>query len=414
MWFNSKKTGSAKTTSASGITSDRLVKEEALSSEFILGAIDDGIIMVGNDKLIHLFNRAAEYITGWSGAEAVGLEFHSVLVLVDEHGKQLPAEQHPFAKVLADAKAVRDSKSYLQTKAGKMIPISMIASPVTSKEGQPIDGVVGVLRDITAEKKEEAQRSEFISTASHEMRTPIAAIEGYLSLALNPKVAKIDDHAKSYLEKAHEATKHLGELFADLLTSSKADDGRIASYPTVVEVGEVVSQVADAGRFNAQKKGLELKFQVSATKDVHGGKVIRPLFYAFLDPNRMREVLQNLIDNSIKYTPQGSITISLTGDSQIIQIQVSDSGSGIPEEDIPHLFQKFYRVDNSMTRTVGGTGLGLYISRKIVELYNGHIWVESQLGKGSTFFINLPRLSSEQALSMQKKQANVVSPLETH
>ena len=275
-------------------------------------------------------------------------------------------------------------------------------------------GVVGVFRDITAEKAEEAKRSEFVSTASHEMRTPIAAIEGYLSLALNPKVAQIDPHAKSYLEKAHDATQHLGELFADLLTSSKAEDGRIASYPTVVEVGEIVAQAAEAGRFNAQKQGLTLKYQVSSNKEVTGGKVIRPLFYAFVDPNRLREVLQNLIDNAIKYTPQGTITISLTGDNSTVQLQVSDTGGGIPEEDIPHLFQKFYRVDSSMTRSIGGTGLGLYISRKLIEMYNGHIWVESQLGKGSTFFINLPRLSVEQALSMQKNQANVVSPLEVH
>ena len=274
--------------------------------------------------------------------------------------------------------------------------------------------MVGVFRDITTEKAEEAKRSEFVSTASHEMRTQIAAIEGYLSLALNPKVAQIDPHAKSYLEKAHDATQHLGELFADLLTSSKAEDGRIASYPTVIEVGEIVAQAAEAGRFNAQKQGLALKYQVSSNKEVSGGKVIRPLFYAFVDPNRLREVLQNLIDNAIKYTPQGTITIALTGDNSTVQLQVSDTGSGIPEEDIPHLFQKFYRVDSSITRSIGGTGLGLYISRKLIEMYNGHIWVESQLGKGSTFFINLPRLSAEQALSMQKNQANVVSPLEVH
>jgi signal transduction histidine kinase len=94
-------------------------------------------------------------------------------------------------------------------------------------------------------------------------------------------------------------------------------------------------------------------------------------------------------------------------------VQVADTGPGIPSEDLPHLFQKFYRVDNSMTRTIGGTGLGLFICRKIIELYNGRIWIESQLGKGSTFFINLPRLSSAQALEMQQKQASSASPLDS-
>lgn len=394
--------------------SDKLSKEQGLSSEFILGAIEDGVVMVGPDNLIHLFNPAAGQITGWPADEAVGLEFHSVLPLVDEHGIATPPPLHPFARALAGGKGVRDSKSLLQTRGGKLVPVSLIVSPMAGSDNHSPRGVVGVFRDITTEKQEEARRSEFVSTASHEMRTPIAAIEGYLSLALNPEVAQVDPHAKSYLEKAHAATLHLGELFSDLLTSSKAEDGRIASYPTAVEVGENVAQAAEAGRFNAQKKDLQLKYQVSGNKEVTGGKVIRPLFFAFVDPNRLREVLQNLIDNAIKYTPEGSITVALTGDNSVIQIQVQDTGSGIPEEDIPHLFQKFYRVDSSMTRTIGGTGLGLYISRKIVEMYNGHIWVESQLGRGSTFFINLPRLSAEQALSMQKNQANVVSPLENH
>lgn len=415
MLFKRKKADSPeKNSSASGVLSTKLVKDQGLSSEFILGAIEDGVVMVGADNIIHLFNPAAGQITGWSASDAVGLEFHSVLPLVDEHGTAPPPAMHPFARALAGGKGVRDSKSLLQTRSGKLVPISLIVSPMASGDNHSPSGVVGVFRDVTTEKQEEARRSEFVSTASHEMRTPIAAIEGYLSLALNPKVAQIDPHAKNYLEKAHAATQHLGELFADLLTSSKAEDGRIASYPTAVEVGEVVAQAAEAGRFNAQKKGLQLKYQVSSNKDVTGGKVIRPLFYAFVDPNRLREVLQNLIDNAIKYTSEGTITVALTGDNSVIQIQVRDTGAGIPEEDIPHLFQKFYRVDSSMTRTIGGTGLGLYISRKIVEMYNGHIWVESQLGKGSVFFINLPRLNAEQALAMQKNQANVVSPLEQH
>ncbi|OVE78642.1 hypothetical protein BVY00_02285 [bacterium G20] len=415
MLFKRKETKGQKQGPAGVVAvSEKLAKEQGSSSEFILGAIEDGVVMVGPDNMIHLFNPAASTITSWPASEAIGLEYQSVLQLVDEHGKAIPPQMHPFTKALAGGTAVRDSKSFLSTRGGKLIPISLIVSPMNNSGAQAPSGVVGVFRDITTEKQEETRRSEFISTASHEMRTPIAAIEGYLSLALNPKIATIDPHAKSYLEKAHAATQHLGELFSDLLMSSKAEDGRIASYPSVVEVGEIVAAAADAGRFNAQKKGLQLKFQLSSPKEVTGGKVVRPLFYAFIDPNRLREVLQNLIDNAIKYTPEGTIIVALTGDTNIVQIQVNDTGAGIAEEDIPHLFQKFYRVDSSLTRAIGGTGLGLYISRKIVEMYNGRLWVESTLGKGSTFFINLPRLSAQQALEMQKNQANVVSPLETH
>jgi signal transduction histidine kinase len=108
----------------------------------------------------------------------------------------------------------------------------------------------------------------------------------------------------------------------------------------------------------------------------------------------------------------GQVDVRLTGDSSTVQVQVKDTGGGIKAEDIPHLFQKFYRVDNSTTRTVGGTGLGLYICRKIVELYSGRIWVESEYGKGSTFFINLPRLSNQQAQEILQRQATTVSPLD--
>ena len=393
--------------------SKQALQSGKLSSEFILSTIEDGVVMVGSDNTVHLFNPAASNITGWPAAEAGGLDFHSVLNLTDDRGKSYLPQDHPFAKALNQHTTVRDSKSLLSTRSGKLLPISLIVSPV-AEAGQAIDSVVGVFRDITAEKLEESKRSEFISTASHEMRTPIAAIEGYIALALNPKVVSIDPRAKNYLQKAHDATQHLGQLFQDLLTSSKAEDGRLASYPKVVELGEIVEQIAEGARFAAQKKDLQLRYVVSRNKELAEGHVVRPLFYVNVDPNRIREVLQNIVDNAVKYTLEGGITISLTGDNAVVQVQVQDSGPGIPEEDIPHLFQKFYRVDNSMTRNVGGTGLGLFISRKIVEMYNGRIWAESQLSKGSTFFINLPRLSAEQALQMQKQQASMASPLDTH
>lgn len=388
-----------------------LPKDQAVSSDFILGAIEDGVVVVGPDKTIKAFNPAAAHISGWPAGEAVGLEFQSVLQLVNTQNEALPAEKHPFSQALNSGKSVKDSNCVLKTKSGKTMPISLIVSPVLASDGRSTGNVVGVFRDVTKEKEEEERRSDFISTASHEMRTPVAAIEGYLSLALNEKICKIDDNAKKYLTKASDATKHLGALFQDLLTSSRAEDGRLASYPAVIEVGETVGQIVETEQFHAQEKKLQLHYAISGDKDVNGGKVVRPLFYTYADPHRISEVLQNIIDNAIKYTPAGSVTVRLTGDDSIIQIQVQDTGIGIPEEDVPHLFQKFYRVDNSATRTIGGTGLGLYICKRIIELYNGRIWVESQLGKGSTFFINLPRLTAEQALQLQRSASSLITPL---
>jgi len=388
------------------------VQQEDIEADFILDTIEDGVVMIGHDGLIHMCNPAAGKISGWPPSEAVGLDYKGVIKLVDDKGQALPETENPFTQSLATGQTCRDSNATLAGKNAQTVPISVIVSPVRDAAGQPNGSVVGVLRDVAKEKEEEARRSDFISTASHEMRTPLAAIEGYLALALNPKTAQIDANARNLLEKASSSTKHLGELFRDLLTSSKAEDGRLMSYPTVVEIGEILQQVAEAAKFPASSKGLELKYAVSADAGGGNGKIVRPLYYAFVDVNRIREVFQNIVDNAIKYTNEGIVTVRLTGDSSVIQVQVQDSGIGIPAEDIGHLFQKFYRVDNSSTRTIGGTGLGLFICKKVVELYNGRVWVESEYGKGSTFFINLPRLNAQQALDIQKKQAATISPMD--
>ncbi|MDQ5885039.1 MAG: two-component system, OmpR family, sensor histidine kinase VicK, partial [Patescibacteria group bacterium] len=151
------------------------------------------------------------------------------------------------------------------------------------------------------------------------------------------------------------------------------------------------------------------------TNNVTNAKVVRPLYYCHIDPDRLREVITNLFDNAAKYTDTGTISIGIAGDDKVVQIRVQDTGQGIPADDISHLFEKFYRVDTSATRTVGGTGLGLFICRKIIELYNGRIWVESQLNKGSTFYINLPRLGNEKAQQLKSQEeslANTVGALQ--
>jgi signal transduction histidine kinase len=250
------------------------------------------------------------------------------------------------------------------------------------------------------------------------MRTPVAAIEGYLSLALNPRVSRIDSKAHEYLEKAHSSTQSLGQLFQDLLTSARAEDGRLISHPKVIELGEYLQRLVEELRFAAQKKNIILDFSIGSEGVIDasepvalaGEKVMRPLYYIYADPDRLREVMSNLFDNAVKYTEEGKITIGLTGDKDVVQFFIRDTGQGIPADDIPHLFQKFYRADNSATRTIGGTGLGLFICRKIIELYQGRIWVESNVGKGSTFFINLPRLDPEKASSLQST-ATTSTPL---
>jgi len=388
-----------------------MLRNNQQQSEILIQSIADGVIVITNDGKITLINPAAANMTEWPIDEATGVDVKLVVKLTRENDAPIPEEENPFALVLS--RKEHTAKTVLLTgRNGKKQIVSLVISPIVVQAGAEPTGAVAVIRDISEQHAAEQQRGEFISTASHEMRTPVAAIEGYLALALNEKVSTIDERARSYLEKAHTSTQHLGKLFQDLLTSSKAEDGRLSNHPAVVEMGAFMQQLSDDLRFAAEKKGLAADFVVggsniidATSKEAATQHIVKPLYYVEVDPDRMREVITNLFDNACKYTEAGKISLGLTGDNDVVQLYVRDTGSGIPAEDIPHLFQKFYRVDNSATRTIGGTGLGLFICRKIVELYHGRIWVESELGKGSSFFINLPRLSTQRAQSLQATEA---------
>jgi PAS domain S-box-containing protein len=390
-------------------------------SAILIQSIADGVVVTSNNGLITLMNQAAGNMTGWTIDDAISVDVKSVVKVAKENGTEMTDEEYPFTAVLTH-KAFINQALQITSRNGKKLVVSLVISPVVTPNGE-VNGAVAVLRDISEQRAAEQQRAEFISTASHEMRTPVAAIEGYLALALNDKVSTVDTRARGFLEKAHSSTQHLGQLFQDLLTSAKAEDGRLSSHPQVIEMGAYLQQLSEDLRFGAQKKGLASEFVVGAGEaidatnhdlDATGGntnslRVVKPLYYVYADPDRMREVITNVFDNACKYTDSGKVSIGLTGNTQVVQFYIRDTGPGIPADDIPHLFQKFYRVDNSATRTVGGTGLGLFICRKIIELYQGRIWVESALGKGSTFFMNLPRLTAQRASQLQS-QASAAAP----
>lgn len=373
---------------------------EKLKSDIVLNSIEDGVIVADANQVIQVFNPAASRLTGWPVSDALHLDYKAVIHLVDEKNVVYTNDKHPFAIAGTLGKTVRDNSAVLVAKDNKHLSVNISVSPLLD-DNKRVTGVVGIIRDVSQERQEEHKRAEFISTASHEMRTPVAAIEGYLALAMNDKVSQIDSKAKEYLLKAHASTQHLGELFQDLLTSAKAEDGRLINHPEVVELGKYLEQLTEELKFAAQKKGLGIELIKGTNNPGNNNpnylKVIQPLYYVHVDPNRFREVITNLFDNAVKYTPTGKITLGITGDQKVVQFSIKDTGAGIPAEDMTHLFQKFYRVDSSATRTIGGTGLGLFICRRIVELYNGQIWVESEVNKGSTFYINLPRLNAEQA-----------------
>ena len=357
----------------------------------ILDAVDDGVLAVDSKGNILAINPAAEQITGWNGSDAAGLVFNSVLKITNNEGGEMIEISNPVNRVLQTGENFTTRDLFIKTQSEKIVPIFLA---VNSIDGQN-SGVVVVFRDISKELKENREQAEFISTASHEMRTPVASIEGYIGLALNPATATIDARAKSYLQKAHENTKHLGQLFQDLLDITKAEDGRLKNEPVVLDAIEFSRNIWEGLKPKAEAKGLSYTFEPDNHKT--GEKTLTPVFFIHADRDHLHEILNNLFENAIKYTPSGMVSVNITGDNNNVQISVKDSGIGIPAEDIPHLFQKFYRVDNSETREINGTGLGLFLSRKLTESIGGFLDVESEYKKGSTFTVKLPRITRENA-----------------
>jgi PAS domain S-box-containing protein len=361
-------------------------------SDVVINAIDDGVLAISKDGNIELINPSAQQIIGWDQGDALGLNWKSVLKLVTSDGKDVEDLDNPIAQSLSKNQPTHNDKLFLLTSSEKRILVSIVSSPV----GTDGEGIIVVFRDITKEKAEEREQAEFISTASHEMRTPVASIEGYLGLALNPATAHIDEKARDFITKAHESAQHLGRLFQDLLDISKVEDGRMKNNPKIINVNEFLKDIFDGLATKADEKQLNYIFMpdiVGESKE----KSLQPIFYANIDPDHFREVVSNLIENAIKYTPSGEVVVNVTGDDKQISVSVKDSGIGIPAEDIPHLFQKFYRVDNSDTREIGGTGLGLYLSRRLAEAMSGNLRVESKYKEGSTFYLEIPRMSSSEA-----------------
>ena len=375
------------------------LSEVAGKSEVVINAIGDGVIALDGKGIIQLINPAAQQIIGWGKQDALSLDYKSVFKLVDSKDADVVPANDPVTQVLATNKEVTTTNLKLLTNSGKKRLVSVVVSPI----GQLGAGVIIVFRDITKEKAEEREQAEFISTASHEMRTPVASIEGYLGLALNPATAQIDEKARDFINKAHESAQHLGHLFQDLLDVTKADDGRMSNNPKVVDVVEFTHTIIQGLRPKAEEKGLRVLFKPQPDDDddeKKGERRISPVYYANVDNDHLREIIANLVENAIKYTLKGEVVIDVNGDNDHIVISIADSGIGIPKEDQAHLFQKFYRVDNSDTREIGGTGLGLYLCRRLAEGMSGRVWVESEYKQGSTFYLEIPRIDHEEAMRL--------------
>jgi signal transduction histidine kinase len=387
-WLIAKTVDQYETTAnLAGDVTDQLGKTQ-MSERLMLSAIADPVIGLNDKMEITFFNLGAEDISHWDSASAQGVQLQNVIKLKDIDGKDMSSTDNPFLKVFELKKQVTSDRYYLLSKEKKQQAFSISIAP-TFDSNNNVSGAIAVFHDISDEKSLQRERDEFVSTASHEMRTPVAAIEGYLSMASNDKLATTDARAKGFIEKAHNSSIHLGKLFEDLLSVTKIEDKKITDKVEVFNMSDLVGEVAVEMEIMAKQKGLSLLTHIGSASS-GSEQVVAPLFEVSANQERIHEAMTNLVDNAIKYTQKGSVDIILSGDKTNVTFTVKDTGIGISADEQRHMFEKFYRVENSATITTGGTGLGLYITRNLVELYGGRIWVDSALGKGSSFSFSLP------------------------
>jgi two-component system phosphate regulon sensor histidine kinase PhoR len=270
------------------------------------------------------------------------------------------------------------------TSGGKTLEVNVVgilhSSEAMDKDGEEIGGAIAVFHDITRLKELEKIRQDFVANVSHELRTPLTTIKGYAETLLEGALK--EEVAFQFVQVIKRHTDRLTKIVEDLLMLSKIESKEFRLKMEIISLRDLIDDVIDFVKEPAEKKKISIfRYEIPSSLALRA------------DRNYLEQVLVNLLDNAIKYTPEGGrIRISaIEKDPGEIQFLIEDNGIGIPREDLPRIFERFYRVDKGRSQELGGTGLGLSIVKHLVQAHGGKVWVDSQLGKGSTFYFTLPK-----------------------
>jgi two-component system, OmpR family, phosphate regulon sensor histidine kinase PhoR len=340
----------------------------------LINSISDGFLAVDSHGRIELSNGVALNILDTNSLDAKSIS--QALPLLDSAGSSVD----PMSLIDKTSASLSSRDYSIKYRDGSIINLQINISCVKATFGSDQkNGYVVLFSDITKEKTAQDERDEFISVASHELRNPVAIAEGSLSNAiLLAGRAGAGENVMQVMRSAHDQILFLASLINDLAMVSRADRVKLEETAEEFDPMDIMNALKTDYTAQARKKGLELVVKPAELPRIYGSRLYT------------REILQNFITNAIKYTEKGSIMISGTGDDSGVHLSVSDSGIGIDTEVQNKLFSKFYRSQDSRVQRISGTGLGLYVSRKLAKLMNGSIAMESELNCGSTFTLNLP------------------------
>lgn len=350
----------------------RILENESQLSG-VLDNMVSGVVMIDGEGRIVLMNRSAEDILGLSSKESIGKMYD---------GAKQPFELIQLIRECIDrGEHIRDEMNFYFPEE-RILEVNLV--PMKAVEDQGF-GLVIVLHDITAIRRLEKVRSEFVANVSHELKTPIAAVKGFAETLLAGAMND-PETAKSFLQIIYDESERLNRLIGDILELSKVESKRVPLTFSPVHLSSFVGKTLDMMRSAADKKEIGLSMKVD------------PELYMEADEDRLRQILFNLLSNGINYTPEGGkvkveieeASTDANGEAEKLRFIISDTGIGIPKKDLPRIFERFYRVDKARSRSSGGTGLGLSIVKHLVELHRGSIRVESDIGIGSRFILELP------------------------
>lgn len=370
------------------LMSDRLQESyqrlaiEKRRDDIILQSMGEGLVAVDEKAQIVLLNGVATALLDLPSADdVIGKKLYPFLPLHPDNKKDsktvLHADKTPIHTTLKTGQPVSDAFGFTKSVGGQ-ITLSVSTNPIIVDDHTV--GAIMVLRDVTREKEVDRMKTEFISLASHQLRTPLSAIKWFSEMLLSGDAGKLKGDQLEFTENIAESTERMIQLVNSLLNISRIESGRIVIDPKPTDLKELVSGIVNDLKAKTEEKAQTLI--ISVHNDLPKIK---------LDPRLIGQVYLNLLTNAIKYTPKGGeISVFISKKDGNVISQVTDNGYGIPKEQQGRLFQKFFRASNAVKVETDGTGLGLYLIKAIIESSGGKIWYESEEGKGSTFWFSIP------------------------
>jgi PAS domain S-box-containing protein len=350
---------------------------ESLLVDALFSSIGDGAIATDQFGKITRINSTALETLGYGEEEVIGKWFPSIVVSVSENGALISPMERPITRAFLTGHSITD-KSYYLHKDGHAVPVSITVSPIILR-GRPV-GAINLFRDITEEYEIDRMKSEFISLASHQLRTPLSTIKTYSHMLIEGYMGNLTTEQKKALHTIVDATNRMNQLNNTLLNITRIESGIITISKKVTNVTKLIEKVVREQQLAAAEKKITIRLRTAQ-------KSLSSRTDVFI----VKEIISNLISNAIKYTPEkGEITVEVEAKDKNVVCRVKDNGIGIPKQAQDQVFSKFFRASNVTSSDTTGTGLGLYLVKKLADQLGAKVWFKSEVNKGSSFYLALP------------------------